>query len=93
MLSVNQYFDGNVISIGFTSERGAATAGVMAAGEYTFGTSQDELMQVTSGELLVKLPGSDSWERFPAGSEFSIKAGDSFDLKVAVASSYVCYYG
>ncbi|RAU19013.1 hypothetical protein DN062_05965 [Nitrincola tibetensis] len=92
MLSVNQYFDGNVMSIGFSSNEGPVTSGVMAPGEYTFGTSQDELMKVVHGELVVKLPGSDSWQAFPAGTEFSVAANQSFDLKVATATAYLCYY-
>ena len=40
MLKNNEYFDGKVKSIGFDSEStGAASVGVMAVGEYTFGTA------------------------------------------------------
>ncbi|KDE39896.1 putative cytoplasmic protein [Nitrincola lacisaponensis] len=92
MLSVNEYFEGKVVSIGFTAEQGPVTSGVMAPGEYTFGTSQNERMCVTHGELVVKLPGQQDWQAFPAGTEFNISAGDSFDLKVAAPTAYLCYY-
>lgn len=40
MLQSNEYFDGKVKSIGFTSSStGRASVGVMAEGEYTFGTA------------------------------------------------------
>jgi len=47
MLKVNEYFEGKVKSIGFSSASvGAASVGVMAEGEYTFGTAQPEEMMV-----------------------------------------------
>lgn len=39
MFKVNEYFDGTVKSIAFDMTAGPATIGVMAAGEYEFGTS------------------------------------------------------
>ncbi|VEC04646.1 protein YaiE [Klebsiella pneumoniae] len=58
MLQSNEYFDGKVKSIGFTSSStGRASVGVMAEGEYTFGTAQPEEMTVVSGALNVLLPG------------------------------------
>ena len=54
MLQSNEYFDGKVKSIGFTSSStGRASVGVMAEGEYTFGTAQPEEMTVVSGALNV----------------------------------------
>lgn len=56
MLQSNEYFDGKVKSIGFTSSStGRASVGVMAEGEYTFGTAQPEEMTVVSGALNVLL--------------------------------------
>ena len=46
MFKVNEYFDGTVKSIAFDMTAGPATIGVMAAGEYEFGTSQLEIMHV-----------------------------------------------
>jgi uncharacterized protein YaiE (UPF0345 family) len=43
---VNHYFDNKVSSIGFESANGPCTSGVMSPGEYTFSTSQKELMKV-----------------------------------------------
>lgn len=92
MLDVNEYFDGQVKSIGFDNQQGQLTVGVMAEGEYTFGTSQHETMTVVSGALTVKLPGSDDWITFKAGERFEIDAQQSFDLKVAEATAYLCQY-
>lgn len=92
MFSTNEYFDGKVISIAFQSETLPATAGVMAKGEYEFGTSQKEYMTVTSGSLTVKLPGSDAWETFKGGETFIVEANQKFQVKVDVESSYLCLY-
>ena len=64
MFKTNEYFDGKVMSIAITTADGPATIGAMAAGEYEFGTSTKEYMTVTSGVLIIKLPGSDNWETF-----------------------------
>ena len=64
MFNVNEYFDGKVKSIGFENNKGAATIGVMAAGEYEFGTSTIEHMTVTSGKMTVLLPGETVWKTF-----------------------------
>lgn len=92
MLTVNEYFDGNVKSIAFDAPDLPATVGVMAPGDYTFGASQREYMTVVSGALRVKLPGSDEWKNFESGETFTVEAGQSFDLKVASATAYLCKY-
>jgi uncharacterized protein YaiE (UPF0345 family) len=67
MFKVNEYFDGTVKSIAFDNAEGQATIGVMAPGNYDFGTSQREIMHVVSGALTIQLPDSTEWETFNAG--------------------------
>ncbi|MAC46317.1 pyrimidine/purine nucleoside phosphorylase [Oceanospirillum beijerinckii] len=92
MFDVNEYFDGNVKSIALNNSLGQLTVGVMAVGDYTFGTSQHETMTVVSGALTVKLPGSEEWLTFNAGERFEIDANQSFDVKVAEQTAYLCQY-
>ena len=92
MLDVNAYFDDQVKSIGFENTQGQLTVGVMNAGEYTFGTRQHETMTVVSGALTAKLPGSDTWVTYSTGERFEIDANQSFDLKVAEPTAYLCQY-
>ncbi|GAB3374750.1 pyrimidine/purine nucleoside phosphorylase [Azotobacter armeniacus] len=92
MFKVNEYFDGTVKSIAFSMSQGPATIGVMAAGEYEFGTSQMEIMHVIAGALTVKLPGSEQWETFQGGSQFTVPANSKFQLKVATDTAYLCEY-
>lgn len=93
MFKMNEYFDGKVTSIGFQTATLPATVGVMAPGEYEFGASEKEIMTVVSGALTVKLPGSDDWNTFEQGDSFVVAAGNSFQLKVAVDTAYLCTYG
>lgn len=92
MFKTNEYFDGKVKSIAFTTPEGPATIGVMAAGEYEFGTSTVEYMTVTCGALTVKLPGSTEWKVYNAGETFIVDANTKFQLKVAADASYLCLY-
>lgn len=93
MFKVNEYFDGQVTSIGFQTETLPATIGVMAPGKYEFNTSKKETMSVVSGALTVKLPNSDAWNTYRQGGSFVITAGETFQLKVAVDTAYLCIYG
>jgi len=92
MFKTNEYFDGKVKSIAFQTETLPATIGVMAAGEYEFGTSQKEYMTVTSGALTVKLPGATEWVTFSQGETFTVEANKSFQVKTSVETAYLCLY-
>jgi purine/pyrimidine-nucleoside phosphorylase len=93
MLDVNEYFDGKVKSIAFQTESLPATVGVMAPGEYEFGTSQFETMTVVSGALAVLLPAHTQWQTFTAGEVFEVAANTHFQVKAAVDTAYLCIYG
>jgi uncharacterized protein YaiE (UPF0345 family) len=92
MISTNEYFDGHVKSLGYTSEKGKSTIGVMEIGIYEFGTSTHETMVVIEGEMDVKLPGSSNWVTFKSGESYTIDANEKFQVKVPVQTSYLCQY-
>lgn len=92
MFKTNEYFDGKVKSIAFKNSNGPVTAGVMAAGEYEFGTSQKEYMTVTCGKLTVKLPGTEEWKDFNRHETFIVEANQKFQVKVEEETSYICVY-
>ena len=92
MFKINQYFEGNVASIAFQTETLAATVGVMAVGEYKFGTTEKETMSVVSGALTVKLPDSEQWHTYLKGDHFIVAANQTFELKVEQESAYFCTY-
>lgn len=92
MLKVNEYFERKVISVGFADQTGPATIGVMAAGEYTFGTSQLETMLIVSGVLAAKLPGEEAFTDYGPGTSFKVPANVSFEVKASEPVSYLCRY-
>ena len=92
MFDVNEYFDGNVKSIGFQGAALASSVSVMAPGEYEFGTSQKEVVTVVAGELVVCLPGESEFRAYGAGASFEVEANQSFQLRVATATAYLCTY-
>ncbi|MGA2035942.1 MAG: pyrimidine/purine nucleoside phosphorylase [Thermoguttaceae bacterium] len=92
MFKVNEYFEGKVKSIAFTTKEGPATIGVMAVGEYEFGTSTVEHMTVTSGKLTVKLPGSSEWKDYKPFETFIVEKDKKFQLIVKEETSYLCLY-
>lgn len=93
MFDVNEYFAGKVKSIAFQTETLPATMGVMAPGDYEFGTTQFETMSVISGTLTVLLPGQTEWQSYNAGQAFEVEANVKFQVKVTVNTAYLCTYG
>lgn len=92
MFKVNEYFDGQVKSLGFNNTEGDVTIGVMAAGEYEFGTSTVEYMTVTSGKMTVLLPGESDWKSFTEFETFIVDKDQKFKVKVNESTSYKCLY-
>jgi len=92
MFKTNEYFGGKVKSIAFTTKECPATIGVMAPGEYEFGTSTVEHITVTSGKLTVRLPGSSEWKDFKPFDTFIVEKDKKFQLIVKEDSSYLCLY-
>lgn len=92
MFKVNEYFEGKVKSIGFKGTDAPATVGVMAPGDYEFGTSSIEYMTVVSGKLTVKLPGESEWKDYGPNQTFIVQKDKKFQLKVAVETAYLCVY-
>jgi hypothetical protein len=92
MISVNEYFDKKVKSLGYSNAEGKSTVGVMEEGEYEFGTSSHETMMVIEGELIALLPNQTEWKSFKAGTSFEVDANVSFKVKSVGQSSYLCRY-
>ncbi len=92
MITVNEYFDGNVKSLGYTSPDGKSTIGIIEQGEYEFGTSQHETMTIIEGSLDVLLPGESDWKKIKAGESFAIDADSSFKVQTQAQTSYLCKY-
>lgn len=92
MITVNEYFGGTVKSLGYESAEGKSTIGVIEKGEYEFGTSLHETMQVIEGELFALLPNSTEWISCKQGESFEIDANRSFKVRTENQCSYLCKY-
>jgi uncharacterized protein YaiE (UPF0345 family) len=92
MINVNEYFEGAVKSLAYTTIHGRSTIGVIEKGEYEFGTSSHETMTVIEGHLEALLPGQAAWQSYTNGQSFEIEANTSFKVKTDVQSSYLCTY-
>lgn len=92
--AANIYFDGKVTSRTVWLEDGnKITLGIMLPGEYEFGTDSLEVMDITSGNLRVLLPGQDQWIELEGKGTFVIPAHSSFKLEVLTVTDYCCSYG
>ncbi|MFI3318803.1 MAG: pyrimidine/purine nucleoside phosphorylase [Rikenellaceae bacterium] len=92
MFTKNEYFDGKVASLSFEGNEGRATCGVMAAGEYEFGTSTIEIMTVISGEMDVMLPGESDYKTYKRFESFEVAKGVKFNLRLSADTAYLCLY-
>ena len=92
MFQTNEYFDGKVKSIALESAEGKATVGVMAAGEYEFGTSCVEIMTVISGQLTIMLPNEKEWKVFKKFESFMVPKDTKFKVKASEDTPYLCLY-
>jgi len=92
MFKINDYYDGNVKSIAFKTPECPATIGVMAPGEYEFGTSMIEHVTVISGKMNVLLPGEPGWKEFRQNETFVVPKEKKFYLKIVVETAYFCLY-
>ncbi|MGB5822693.1 MAG: pyrimidine/purine nucleoside phosphorylase [Proteocatella sp.] len=92
MLTVNEYFEGNVKSIGCNNSDGELTVGVMAEGDYVFSTSKKEFMTVVSGKLDVILPGETEIKKISKNEQFIVPANEKFSVKALETTIYTCKY-
>jgi uncharacterized protein YaiE (UPF0345 family) len=89
----NIYFDGKVTSRTVLFADGSRkTLGVMLPGEYEFGTSDKEIMEIFSGNLDVLLPGERAWKAIKGGDSFEVASNSNFKLKVRTLSDYCCSF-
>lgn len=89
----NIYFDGKVISRTIIFPDGSKkTLGTMLPGKYEFNTEVKELMEITSGELEVLLPGKKNWLAVKGGESFEVVVNSKFELKIKSLTDYCCSY-
>jgi uncharacterized protein YaiE (UPF0345 family) len=93
MLETNEYFNGNVKSIAFQTNKLPATVGVMKPGNYVFNTTEKETVTVVSGAMTIKRIEDTEEITFDAVEIFEVPANTSFDVKISIDTAYLCLYG
>jgi uncharacterized protein YaiE (UPF0345 family) len=91
MIQVNAYFDGKVKSLVTNNTQGNATVGVIAPGQYEFGTGSVEIMTVVWGELKAQLP-EEQWKTYKQGESFRVEKGVTFKVEATENMAYLCQY-
>jgi uncharacterized protein YaiE (UPF0345 family) len=92
MLSHNSYFEGAVQSVGFERNGRKATVGVIAPGEFRFGTGAPERMTIVSGALHARVEGTEAWSLYPAGTSFEVPGNGAFFVKAEGPCAYLCEF-
>lgn len=92
MITINEYFNGSVKSLGFATDLFPASVGVMEAGDYEFSTGKAEVMRVLSGLLKIKLARQNDWHSYAAGTFFHVPANSKFQVKAVTSTAYFCEY-
>ncbi len=89
----NVYFEGGVTSRTVLFADGSKkTLGIMMPGEYEFGASVKEIMEIQAGQLEVLLAGATEWLVIDETATFEVEAGTSFKLKIKTVTDYICSY-
>jgi len=89
----NIYFNGNVTSRMILFEDGTRkTLGIILPGEYEFGTSDRERMEILAGTLKTLLPDGREWKSFGPGQAFEVPANNKFKVAAAEVIDYCCSY-
>jgi uncharacterized protein YaiE (UPF0345 family) len=90
----NVYFSGKVISHSLTrADGGKATLGLIFPGEYHFATEAAERMDITAGQCVVTVDGSEETHSCKADGHFEVPANSGFTISVAEGiCQYVCTF-
>lgn len=89
----NIYFDGKCVSHTVLLPDGSRkSVGVIFPSLLTFNTGAPEVMEINAGSCRVRLPGSEDWQTFSAGQQFSVPGDSSFDIETLETLDYVCHF-
>lgn len=90
----NVYFEGKCVSHTIHFADGTRkSVGVIFPAKLTFKTAEPEMMEITAGRCLAKLPGDKDWREYRAGDSFRVAANSSFDIEPLETLDYVCHFG
>lgn len=92
MIEEKHYFNGKVRSLGSEIKGQRFCVGVMEPGDYTFGTSSVQVMEVIYGEMEVGLPDG-SIKTYGRGEIFKVDAEKDYQITIeTMPAAYLCLY-
>ncbi|MBI4235127.1 DUF1255 family protein [Candidatus Peregrinibacteria bacterium] len=93
MIKHNSYYEGRVQSLGFPTEGGDATSGVLEPGSYNFGVaSRRESIKVVHGVLCDDRTGQ-LYGALPVPQVLVFNPGEEIEISCEQHVAYVCCYG
>lgn len=94
LAKANVYFGGKVTSRTVLFPDGSRkTLGFMQAGDYEFGTTVAEKMEVLGGEMTVRHDGESDWNTYREGDAYDVPANAKFFLQIPEGGAdYCCSY-
>ena len=94
LTEANVFFDGRCVSHTVLGADGSRkSVGVIFPAALTFSTGAPEVMELVKGRCKVRLDGSDEWQDYGAGQQFSVPGDSRFDIEVNETLHYVCHFG
>lgn len=88
----NVYYDGKIQSLGFLSDKGEATVGVVEPGTYEMPTDCIEHITMLSGNGRVKISDG-AWEAFKTGDKITLPANAVIAWDVSrPGACYLCVF-
>lgn len=89
----NIYFDGKCVSHTVLLADGSKkTIGVIFPSSLVFNTAAAEIMELNAGKCRIRVKGSDSWDSYEGGQQFSVPANSSFEIETLETLDYVCHF-
>lgn len=91
MIKVNEYYEGKIKSLGNQLDNEPFTVGIMESGEFVFGTSTKEIMEIIHGEMEVILPNGEK-NIYKKGDSFIVEKDKEFTVIIKEPVTYLCLY-
>ncbi|RLD45260.1 MAG: hypothetical protein DRI89_01550 [Bacteroidetes bacterium] len=92
MFELRKYHGDKVMSLTYDDKMQSFSVGIIAPGEYSFGSLKKEIFTVTSGKIGFWTEDEEEWKTCDLGESFSVPEGKNFKLTVIETSSYICFY-
>jgi hypothetical protein len=92
MIEEKEYFSGKVKTLSSEIKGQRFTVGIMEPGDFTFGTSSMQVIEVIFGEMEVGLPDG-SIKTYGRGETFTVESEKDYNMTVeGEPAAYLCLY-